>query len=269
MRRGTLARLAALVAVGALALGACQQRRRRQQHRARRDGQHRDQPVGRLRGQRGGRRLRARRRSSARPSTRRTSRRRSPGRASRTATSTSILENWGHADLAKKYIDTDKVAVERRPHRQQGHHRLVRAAVAREGAPRDHRLEQPQQLRRQVQDVGVRRQGPVPRRRPVVRHQRRGPRHEPQPELQGRLRRQRGRADRGLPDGREAEEAADRLLLRAAVVPLRGPLVQVKLPPYTAGCDADPKKVACDYPPYVLDKIVSKKFADTRQHGSR
>ena len=39
------------------------------------------------------------------------------------------------------------------------------------------------------------------------------------------------------------------------------PLVQVKLPPYTPGCDADPKTVACDYPPYVLDKIASTKFA--------
>ncbi|MEU4427660.1 ABC transporter substrate-binding protein [Actinoplanes sp. NPDC024001] len=38
---------------------------------------------------------------------------------------------------------------------------------------------------------------------------------------------------------------------------------RVKLPPYTEGCDADPKKVACDYPDYALDKIVSKKFADT------
>jgi glycine betaine/proline transport system substrate-binding protein len=38
---------------------------------------------------------------------------------------------------------------------------------------------------------------------------------------------------------------------------------RVKLPAYTAGCDADPKKVACDYPDYTLDKIVSKKFADT------
>ncbi|WP_328460858.1 ABC transporter substrate-binding protein [Actinoplanes sp. NBC_00393] len=38
---------------------------------------------------------------------------------------------------------------------------------------------------------------------------------------------------------------------------------RVKLPEYKAGCDADPKKVACDYPDYVLDKIVSKKFADT------
>jgi glycine betaine/proline transport system substrate-binding protein len=39
-------------------------------------------------------------------------------------------------------------------------------------------------------------------------------------------------------------------------------LVKVNLPPYTAGCDAVPAKVACDYPPYDLDKIVSKKFAD-------
>jgi glycine betaine/proline transport system substrate-binding protein len=39
------------------------------------------------------------------------------------------------------------------------------------------------------------------------------------------------------------------------------PLVRIKLPEYTAGCDADAEKVACDYPPYILDKIVSTKFA--------
>ena len=38
-------------------------------------------------------------------------------------------------------------------------------------------------------------------------------------------------------------------------------LVQVKLPAYTTGCDADLKKVACDYPPYILNKIVRTKFA--------
>jgi glycine betaine/proline transport system substrate-binding protein len=38
---------------------------------------------------------------------------------------------------------------------------------------------------------------------------------------------------------------------------------RVNLPPYTAGCDADPKKVACDYAELTLDKIVSKKFADS------
>ncbi|MEU4330461.1 ABC transporter substrate-binding protein [Nonomuraea dietziae] len=40
-------------------------------------------------------------------------------------------------------------------------------------------------------------------------------------------------------------------------------LARVNLPPYTAGCDADPKKVACDYGELDLDKIVSRKFADT------
>jgi glycine betaine/proline transport system substrate-binding protein len=38
-------------------------------------------------------------------------------------------------------------------------------------------------------------------------------------------------------------------------------LVQVKLPPYTPGCDKDLKAVACDYPPYILNKIVATKFA--------
>ncbi|WP_329276719.1 ABC transporter substrate-binding protein [Streptomyces sp. NBC_01451] len=39
------------------------------------------------------------------------------------------------------------------------------------------------------------------------------------------------------------------------------PLVKVKLPEYKTGCDADLEKVACDYPVYKLDKIVSAKFA--------
>ncbi|MFE9396913.1 ABC transporter substrate-binding protein [Streptomyces flavidovirens] len=40
-------------------------------------------------------------------------------------------------------------------------------------------------------------------------------------------------------------------------------LVKVNLPPYKEGCDADTEKIACDYPSYALDKIVSKKFADS------
>ncbi|MEV6318205.1 ABC transporter substrate-binding protein [Streptomyces sp. NPDC051776] len=40
-------------------------------------------------------------------------------------------------------------------------------------------------------------------------------------------------------------------------------LVKVDLPPYKQGCDADTEKVACDYPEYALDKIVSKKFAES------
>jgi glycine betaine/proline transport system substrate-binding protein len=44
---------------------------------------------------------------------------------------------------------------------------------------------------------------------------------------------------------------------------LEVPLVHVKLPEYTPGCDTDPEKVACDYPPYELDKIASKKFMES------
>ena len=41
------------------------------------------------------------------------------------------------------------------------------------------------------------------------------------------------------------------------------PLVKVDLPKYTPGCDSDAAKVACDYPPYPLNKIVSTKFAES------
>jgi glycine betaine/proline transport system substrate-binding protein len=40
-------------------------------------------------------------------------------------------------------------------------------------------------------------------------------------------------------------------------------LVKVNLPPYKPGCDADPEKVACDYPPYKLNKLISKKFDES------
>ena len=40
-------------------------------------------------------------------------------------------------------------------------------------------------------------------------------------------------------------------------------LQRVELPPYKEGCDADAAKVDCDYPPYKLNKLMSKKFADS------
>ena len=62
----------------------------------------------------------------------------------------------------------------------------------------------------------------------------------------------------------EQKKPAARLLLRAAVVPRRGEARHGSTcPPYTAGCDADPEKVACDYPQYVLDKIVAH---EVRRH---
>jgi glycine betaine/proline transport system substrate-binding protein len=40
-------------------------------------------------------------------------------------------------------------------------------------------------------------------------------------------------------------------------------LVHIPLPLYTPGCDADPRTVACDYQPYDLDKIARKAFVDS------
>jgi glycine betaine/proline transport system substrate-binding protein len=40
-------------------------------------------------------------------------------------------------------------------------------------------------------------------------------------------------------------------------------LQKVELPPYKPGCDDDPAEVDCDYPPYKLNKLISKKFADS------
>jgi glycine betaine/proline transport system substrate-binding protein len=40
-------------------------------------------------------------------------------------------------------------------------------------------------------------------------------------------------------------------------------LVKVNLPKYTPGCDTNPATVACDYPPYHLNKLISTKFANS------
>ncbi len=41
------------------------------------------------------------------------------------------------------------------------------------------------------------------------------------------------------------------------------PLVKVDLPPYKPGCDVPPDEVDCDYPKYILDKIASKEFMES------
>jgi glycine betaine/proline transport system substrate-binding protein len=40
-------------------------------------------------------------------------------------------------------------------------------------------------------------------------------------------------------------------------------IAHVALPEYTEGCDADAAAVACDYPPYHLNKLISTDFSDS------
>ena len=42
------------------------------------------------------------------------------------------------------------------------------------------------------------------------------------------------------------------------------PLKKVSLPAWTKGCDAEPEKVACDYPTYTLNKVVSTEVRGQR-----
>ena len=44
-------------------------------------------------------------------------------------------------------------------------------------------------------------------------------------------------------------------------------LQKVSLPPYEPGCDADPEEIACDYPPYALNKIVATSFVENGGPG--
>lgn len=46
-------------------------------------------------------------------------------------------------------------------------------------------------------------------------------------------------------------------------------LKRVKLPPYTAGCDKDKAKVACDYAETQLKKVASKAFMDSGSTGAK
>ena len=41
------------------------------------------------------------------------------------------------------------------------------------------------------------------------------------------------------------------------------PLTKIDLPKYTPGCDTDLQKIACDYPNYNLNKIMSTKLANS------
>ena len=125
-------------------------------------------------------------------------------------------------------------------------------------------LGEPQQVRRHVRDLRVRRQGPVARRRPVVRHQRRGDGEEPRPRLRGGRRRQRGGADQAFQQREENKKSAARptSTSRSGSSP-RWTSQRVALPPYEEGCDADPAEVDCDYPPYVLNKLISTEFAES------
>ncbi len=100
---------------------------------------------------------------------------------------------------------------------------------------------------------------------PVVRAE--GPRADQgaRPEPEARRRRRRAGAGRPLEPAVQAEEARALLLVRPAVperaVRPRSHQAAAALQGLSGRREAEPGKHACEYPSYVLDKLVSKKFA--------
>ena len=174
-----------------------------------------------------------------------------------------IIENWGHPDLAKKYIDTDKVAVNAGPTGNKG---IIGWYV-----PPWLATEHPDVLdwnnlnkyadRFKTTESGDKGQlldgDPtfVTNDEALVKN------------LNLNFKVVYAGSEASLIEAFRTAEQQKKWLIGYFYEPqwflAEVPLKRVKLPAYTAGCDADPEKIACDYPDYILDKIVSKKFADS------
>ena len=132
---------------------------------------------------------------------RRTSRRRSPGRASRPARSTSSSRT-GAIPSSREVRRRGQGRPGRRRDGQHRDHRLVRPGWMAEEHPDItdwNNLNKYAELFKTSESGDL---GPVPRRRPVVRDERRGPGQEPRPQLQGHLLGRRSGDDHRSPAGR-------------------------------------------------------------------
>lgn len=174
-----------------------------------------------------------------------------------------VMENWGHADLAKQYIADQKVAVDAGPTGNEGHIGWYVAPWMAEKYPD---ITDGKNLNKYASMLATSESG--------------------------------GKGQ--LLDGDPAFVTNDEALVKnlnldykvvfsgseAALIqsfrtaeqnktPILGyfyepqwflsqvPLKKVNLPAWTEGCDANAEKVACDYPTYTLNKVISKKFEDS------
>jgi glycine betaine/proline transport system substrate-binding protein len=177
-----------------------------------------------------------------------------------------ILENWGHTDLMQKYITDDKVAVDLGPTGNQGIIGWYTTKAFAEANPDILTADKdPKVLNKYADQLKTSESGD------------KGQLLDGDPAYvtnDEALVENLGLNFKVVYSGSEAAsnkafEAADKNgkpILGYSWEPnwffSQVPLVHVPLPPYTEGCDADPKKVACDYPPYELNKIASTKFQE-------
>ncbi|HET9655991.1 MAG TPA: ABC transporter substrate-binding protein [Kineosporiaceae bacterium] len=174
-----------------------------------------------------------------------------------------ILENWGHADLKKQYIDTEKVAVALGPDGNEG---VIGWYVPPWMAKQYPDITEWQNLNKYADLFKTSESGSqgqlldgdpsyVTNDAALVKN------------LNLNFKVVTGGSEAALIESFRTAEAQKKPLLAYFYSPQwflnEMALVKVNLPPFKEGCATEGPTVACDYPAYKLDKIVSKKFADS------
>ncbi len=174
-----------------------------------------------------------------------------------------ILENWGHDDLKKKYIDTEKVAVEMG---ETGNKGIIGWYVPPWLAAKYPDIVHSENLNKYAAMFKTSESGSqgqlldgdpsyVTNDEALVRN------------LGLNFKVVYAGSETALIEAFKTAEEQHKFLIGYFYEPQwflsQVNLVHVSLPAYTPGCDADPKTVKCDYQPYDLDKVVSKAFADS------
>jgi glycine betaine/proline transport system substrate-binding protein len=174
-----------------------------------------------------------------------------------------VLENWGHDDLKKKYIDDQKVAVE---HGETGNKGIIGWYVPPWMAEKYPDITNWENLNKYAEILKTSESGGkgqlldgdpsyVTNDEALVKN------------LGLNFKVVYAGSETALIEAFKSAEQNKKPLIGYFYEPqwflIDVKLVHVKLPAYTPGCDADAKAVKCDYQPYDLDKIVSKKFAES------
>lgn len=174
-----------------------------------------------------------------------------------------ILENWGHDDLKKKYIDDQKVAVE---HGETGNKGIIGWYVPPWLAEKYPDITSSENLNKYAEQFKTSESGGkgqlldgdpsyVTNDEALVKN------------LGLNFKVVYAGSETALIEAFKSAEQNKKFLIGYFYEPQwflsDVKLVHVALPAYTPGCDADPATIKCDYQPYDLDKIVSKKFADS------
>ena len=181
-----------------------------------------------------------------------------------------VLEDWQHVDEYKKYIDEAGTVVDGGPLGVEGHIGWFIPKYLMDEQPGVRDLGGPEGQGGPVQDRRVRRPGHVPRRRPVLRPEGQGADQGARAEPQARDRGRRARAGRALEPALQAEEAgASSTGTRRSTSTRSTTWPRSSCRSARPDCKDDAKsggdaeQYKCAYDVTVIQKLFSKKFADS------